>query len=156
MPRWWSMIKPSRPGRIPLEVFKVDYECEKIMIEVVVRCVERGYEFIDVCVRHQVWKTQFLWKRLAIDCAINSAKDVMNEENLYILVFFGGVYQSRQMKIEARVGEQNQLGQKCVVVRRRIIYPVRGTGIVARKPVAEWLFAQTEPQDTFVSVYLIR
>jgi len=42
------------------------------------------------------------WKSRAIDCACGSAKEVMNEENLYILIFFGGVYQSRQMKIEAK------------------------------------------------------
>ena len=32
-----------------------------------------------------------------------------NEENLYVLIFFKGLYQLRQMKIKAPVGEQHQL-----------------------------------------------
>ena len=39
------------------------------------------------------------------------------------------------MKIEAKVGEQHQMCQKCFVVPCEIIYPVRGVGIVAPQPV---------------------
>jgi len=78
---------------------------------------------------------------------IISAEELKKDETLYILVFFRGVYQSRQMKIKGRVGEQHQLGQKCFIGPSRIIYPVRGIGIVAPQRVAEWLAAQPELQD---------
>ena len=60
---------------------------------------------------------------------INSAKEVKSEEKPEILVFFRGVYQLRQMRIEARVGEQHQLGQK--VVPSKVIYLICRMGVVA-------------------------
>ena len=75
-----------------------------------------------------------------------------NEESMYVLVFFGRVYQSRQMKIQARVGEQYQLGQKRLVVPSGVtrVDPVWGKGITVPRLLVTGgcLAARTGLQDT--------
>ena len=107
------MIEPSRPRRIQLEGFKEELECDKIEGYF----VERVHEFFDVYVRYQAWESQQFWKSPEIKVIISAGLrvegvqvEVKNEENLQILVFVRGFYQSRQMEIKARVGKQCQLG----------------------------------------------